>query len=449
MVSAGRGRSPRVRADARDRSGSAWHGCEAGRRSRVWGKGLLGAYAQGVAKVLAFGVLFLAGWRRDAAPQMVPAERRGLGPAAVRLTIELSWGQSGAGARRGPGAAARCRPGSRAQRGPGAGGDGLAAAARRMRREAPGWGPAEGGGWRLGDRPRAGRGAGSRRRVEAKLIVPPGRPGGERAGGRRPGAAPAYPGDGAVGRGGGAAGLGCAGRRLGASAGDGIVAPGAEVPVSVGFNILWPEATEVTVRYSAVLRPARGGEIVSRQDGQEVLPTNRPAPSVRVLGLRAPPAEGAYVLEVQATWEPVVRDGSRLGRLIRRRKPAAAATSAVRRVTLTVLDPAARPAPAPADSGRSAREAPGRGRGRLGRPVAVADLPAAGLGPVAAGRGRPLGLGRARRGPDRAVAPRPAPRLVPAPGRRGRPARARPTRSGLAWSAVGLKVAASRIGPIA
>ena len=153
---------------------------------------------------------------------------------------------------------------------------------------------------------------------------------------------------------------------LGESAGDGIVAPGTEVPVSVGLNLLWPETTDVTVRYSAVLRPARGGEVVSRRDGQEVLPTNRPAPSVRVLGLRAPLAEGAYVLEVQATWEPVVRDGSRLGRLIRRRKPAAAATSSVRRLSIAVADPAARAAPAPSDVGPSAREAPGRGRGGLG-----------------------------------------------------------------------------------
>src|SRR5262249_25967116 len=132
---------------------------------------------------------------------------------------------------------------------------------------------------------------------------------------------------------------------LGAAARDGIVAPGAEVPVRIGFNILWPEVTDVTVRYSAVLRPARGGENVSRRYGQEVLPTNRAEPSVGILGLRAPPSEeGAYVLEVQATWEPAVREGSRLGRLIRRRKPAAAATSSVRRLSLVVLDSAARPA---------------------------------------------------------------------------------------------------------
>ena len=138
------------------------------------------------------------------------------------------------------------------------------------------------------------------------------------------------------------------------------MAPGAEVPVSVGLNILWPEATDVTVRYSAVLRPARGGEVVARQDRQEVLPTNRAEPSMRVLAMRAPPVEGAYVVEVQAAWEPVVREGSRLGRLIRRRKAAAAATSPVRRVSLVVLDPAATAGGRPRSDGRR------HGNGRRG-----------------------------------------------------------------------------------
>ena len=45
---------------------------------------------------------------------------------------------------------------------------------------------------------------------------------------------------------------------LGESARDGIVAPGATVPVSVGYNIIWPEASEVSVRTTAVLAAARG-----------------------------------------------------------------------------------------------------------------------------------------------------------------------------------------------
>ena len=152
---------------------------------------------------------------------------------------------------------------------------------------------------------------------------------------------------------------------------------------------------------------------------------------------------------MQATWEPVARDGSRLGRLIRRRKPAAAATSCgPPRVALTVLEP--RRPPATTRGGEPSRDGPqGRGRGRLGRPDAVAELPAAGLGPIAPGRARPIGVGRARRGPDRAVGPRPAPRLVPAH------AAPRPTEldpadgSGLAWSAVGLEGRRIPIGPTA
>ena len=54
------------------------------------------------------------------------------------------------------------------------------------------------------------------------------------------------------------------------------------------------------------------------------VPTNRREPAAQSWSLIAPRAEGTYVLEVRATWEPSgARDGSRLGRLIRRRKPAA------------------------------------------------------------------------------------------------------------------------------
>lgn len=124
---------------------------------------------------------------------------------------------------------------------------------------------------------------------------------------------------------------------LGESASDGIVEPGAKVPISVGLNLLWPESTDVAVHYSAVIRPAKGGEPLGRQDGQEVLATNRREVPVRLLNLRAPGVEGAYVVEVRANWEPITREGSRLGRLIRRHKPATAATSSVRRTALVVI----------------------------------------------------------------------------------------------------------------
>ncbi len=203
----------------------------------------------------------------------------------------------------------------------------------------PGWGPADGGSWRLGVGAEGRIRARIEAPVDANLIVRGGdqvvsvpvaalldRPQ------RTPGALD-------VDGGGGTTGLGYVERGPGGIGRLGDRGAGAEVPVSVGFNILWPEATDVTVRYSAVLKPARGGEIASRRDGQEVLPTNRLVTPVRILGLRAPPVEGAYVVEVQANWEPVVREGSRLGRLIRRRKPGVAATSCVRRVALTVLGP--------------------------------------------------------------------------------------------------------------
>ena len=125
---------------------------------------------------------------------------------------------------------------------------------------------------------------------------------------------------------------------LGSSAGDGIVAPGAEIPVSVGFNILWPESAEVAVRFSAVLRAVQGGEVLSRDD-QQGRCRRTVQPAVRSLRLRAPRSEGTYVVEVHATWEPMGRDGSRLGWIMRRRKPAAVATASSRRVALTVLEP--------------------------------------------------------------------------------------------------------------
>ena len=135
---------------------------------------------------------------------------------------------------------------------------------------------------------------------------------------------------------------------------DGVVAPGAEIPVSVGLNILWPESSEVSARVSAALQLTKGGEILAQEDLHVILPANRRQPPVRLSKLRAPRVEGTYVLEVRATWESVVRDGSRLGRLIRRHKPAAS-SSATRRVMLTVLDSSSRPAGT--EGGASDREA--------------------------------------------------------------------------------------------
>ena len=225
------------------------------------------------------------------------------------------------------------------------------------------------------------------------------------------------------------------GVNLHAAAGDGIVAPGAEIPVSVAFNILWPESADVTVRFSAVLRAAQGGDVLSRDDQQENLPANRSLPAVRVLRLRAPRLEGTYVVEIRATWETLNRDGSRLGWIMRRRKPAAAANSASRRVSLSVLEPTAM-------TGRpSAREAR-----RLEAEVDSIDLTRSrSYRPIASGRSPVAEPGRSSwEVPDEALIEpsgrirlrgwflrngAEAAKLDPADG------------SGLAWSAVGLKVA--------
>ena len=146
----------------------------------------------------------------------------------------------------------------------------------------------------------------------------------------------------------------------------------------------------------------------------------------RIWSVPAPRGEGTYVLEVRASWEPTgSREGSRLGRLIRRRKPAAVTSSAVRRVVFTVIDPAAEL------SGGRARRARPRNRGRRDRPDAVAQLSAAGRRPIAGGGARPVRLGGSAGGPDRAVAPRSAARLDHAHRRGG--GQARPGRRHRAW----------------
>ena len=99
---------------------------------------------------------------------------------------------------------------------------------------------------------------------------------------------------------------------LGPLAVDGIVAPGTDLPVTVGFNILWPESTEVAVRVSASL-VGRGGEVLDREEQQVTQVTNRRQPAVRITDMRAPRAEGTYVLEIRASWEPAVRDGIAAG----------------------------------------------------------------------------------------------------------------------------------------
>jgi hypothetical protein len=113
--------------------------------------------------------------------------------------------------------------------------------------------------------------------------------------------------------------------------------------VVVGFHILTPDAGEVGVRCSADLRPARGGESVWHLDTKTTVPANAAVPPALTLPMVAPMEEGTYVLELRATWEPVVAhdSGKLINRLIRRGKRGLfGPSSATRRVTLAVMGPA-------------------------------------------------------------------------------------------------------------
>ena len=121
-----------------------------------------------------------------------------------------------------------------------------------------------------------------------------------------------------------------------------MVVPSVAVPVVVKYNIVSPETADVMVRTTAVLRQMGGDEALWRYDEREQVPANRLDPPPRILTVPAPGVEGSYVLEIHAAWEPAgARDtsGTRLGRLIRRRKASPVANSATRRVVLAVVSP--------------------------------------------------------------------------------------------------------------
>lgn len=156
---------------------------------------------------------------------------------------------------------------------------------------------------------------------------------------------------------------------FGAGVEGGVAAPGATVPVSIGYNILQPDAAEVTVRTTAALRPAGKPEAVWEFEQREVLPANRHVPPARLWSIPAPTKEGSYVLEIQAAWESTPgRESSRIGRLIRRRKAPGVVGTSSRRVVLTVMGPVA-PAPPPVlasgESGAKGAEVDALDLGRL------------------------------------------------------------------------------------
>jgi hypothetical protein len=160
--------------------------------------------------------------------------------------------------------------------------------------------------------------------------------------------------------------------------GDGTAAPGAVVPVSVGFNVLTAEPCEVVLHCLAELRPVRGGEPLAQVARDQVVPTNTArAPSIRI-NLETPRVEGTYVLEVRASWEPVApREGSRISRFMRRRR-LPAPSAAVRRSTLVVLGPKAAPVAPAARVPNAVVDALDLGRIRGHRLVATGRAPADG-----------------------------------------------------------------------
>ena len=128
---------------------------------------------------------------------------------------------------------------------------------------------------------------------------------------------------------------------------DGTAESGSAVPLGIGFNILTPEAAEVTSRGVVELRPIAGGEPVWRQEWREIVPTNTLSPPQHALSLTVPVLEGTYLLEVRTDWEPLGDlAGTKLGRWVRRRRNPAQITSATRRLTLAVVN-SRTPAPVP------------------------------------------------------------------------------------------------------
>src|SRR5690606_13641147 len=77
---------------------------------------------------------------------------------------------------------------------------------------------------------------------------------------------------------------------------DGIVEPGAALPVRVGFNVLTPEPGEAVVRIDAALTSAQGGDVIQRWGGAHVVATNPARAPVTRLDLNAPSEEGTYIL---------------------------------------------------------------------------------------------------------------------------------------------------------
>src|SRR5262249_33823886 len=110
--------------------------------------------------------------------------------------------------------------------------------------------------------------------------------------------------------------------------------------------VLTPVPAEVSLSYSAELRPLHGGVPIWQLDQNEVIPTNVRRPTTVGLEIPAPLAEGTYVLEVRSSWQPIAgRDETWLRRWLKRRRGVSAMTTSTRRVALAVVGPGPLPAP--------------------------------------------------------------------------------------------------------
>ncbi len=411
----------------------------------------LGFMRRDARKVLVACLLFLTGGVGRAPSQEVPEENPAVGGESVRFTVEVSWGLPAASGDRGEipktGEGARHKLDYVLELSQGIVDEAIAWPPRSesglaTARPRDVMGPGPRGSWRLGDEP-AGR-------VRARLEAPLGASVIVRCGDQKisiPVAAileraqrtpPQAP-------------LAVNIERLawdslaidlGGAASEGIVAPGADLPVTVAYNVLAPDVAEVKLHASAVIRPMNGSDAISHDERDLVVATNHREPPSQTWGIKAPVAEGTYVLEVRANWEASgARESSRIGRLIRRRKPATVASSAVRRVVFAVIDPRSRLASGvPGVPGGSGREA--RGRETEVDEVDLGRL--RNLRLLASGRSMPAA-------PGRSAWAIPVAALVE-PSRRDKlrgwimrsgaeAARLDPVdRAGIAWSAVGLKV---------
>lgn len=133
--------------------------------------------------------------------------------------------------------------------------------------------------------------------------------------------------------------------------GDGVAEPGGSWPLTVGFNVLTPMPTEVSLRLSAELRPIRGGPPLWRTERSQVVATNAASPPTLPLNVPAPRTEGTYVLELRSSWGPLAgRESSALGRWLKRRRGQNPASTASRQTTLAVVGgggEASSPGPSP------------------------------------------------------------------------------------------------------